>query len=121
VTDLEARLERALKAGDPAPRDPMFRIELMVRRERAALRRQLLTALAMACVAAILAALGLAVLYQAVGPGPGRLATIVAAGVMLTAFLAAPFVGPFPSLRSLAAHWRASALSTLRTMPGLRR
>ena len=40
MTDLETRLDHALKADDPAPRDPMFRIALIERREKAAFRKQ---------------------------------------------------------------------------------
>jgi len=118
MTDLEARLEHALKADVPAPRDPMFRIEILVRRERAAFRRRLLTGGAIALGAAILAALGLAAVDQLVGAGPGRLAAVAAAGVMLTGLLTAPYMGA--PLRGLAGRWRASASSALRTMPGAR-
>ena len=87
MSDLEARLERALVADDPAPLDPMFRIEIMLRRERAMFRTRLLTGVAMALGAAILAMLGLGAAGQLAGVP--RLAMIAAVGVVLTAFLAA--------------------------------
>jgi hypothetical protein len=114
MTDLEARLDRALKAGDPAPRDPMFRIEVLLRRERAVLRRRLArTAVALAAAVA-LAFIGLAVVDGLVGPGPVRQALIVAGAVILTAVLAA--TGAEAPPRALARHWLASVSWTLRTM-----
>ncbi len=115
MTDLEARLEQALKADDPAPRDPMFRIEIMLRRERAVFRRRLLVGVAMALGAAILAMLGLGAAGQLAGVP--RLAMIAAVGVVLTAFLAAAYASARPALRTAAASWRATALPTLRSTP----
>ena len=118
MTDLEARLECALRADDPAPRDPMFRIEILVRRERAAYRRRLLVAGAMALGAAILAPLVLGVIVGQVGAGPGRVAAVAAAGVVLTILLAAPHMGAL-ALRSLAGRWRATlGRRLLELMPG---
>jgi hypothetical protein len=45
VTDLDARLTAALQADTPPGRDPLFRIEVLQRRERARFRRQLLLAI----------------------------------------------------------------------------
>jgi hypothetical protein len=118
VTDLEGRLERALKADDPAPRDPMFRIEILARRERAALRRRLLTAGAVALGAAILAPLGLGVIDALAGAGTGRLVALTAASAALVAFLAAPWLGPAPG--TLAGRWRMRAVAILRMAPGAR-
>ena len=115
MTDLETRLDQALKAGAPAARDPMFRIQVMERRERATLQRRLLTACALAFAAAVLAALVLA-LAQSVLDGEERLAAIAVIGVALTALLAAPHLGGGAALRGLAA--RASW--TLSAIPGLR-
>ncbi len=114
MTDLESRLDEALKADGPPPRDPMFRIAVMVRRERAALRRRLLAGCGLAFGAAILAALGMQVLQ--VVPDAERLTAGVVAGAVLAALLAAPWLGGAPSLRGLLA--RAS--SVYRTIPGLR-
>jgi hypothetical protein len=112
MSDLEMRLERALKADTPAARDPMFRILVMERRTHATLRRRLLIAFALAFGAAILGALGLAV-AQTLLDGPEQLAAIAAICVALTALLAAPHLGGRAALRGLAQ--RAS--STIRTMP----
>jgi hypothetical protein len=105
MSDLQARLDRALKAGGPATRDPMFRIEVLLRRERQAFRRRLIASAGAALVAAIIAALGVAVLGDTVAPGPARLALLAAAGVVLTAVLTAPHLGTLPALRRLAGRW----------------
>ena len=118
MTDLEARLEQALKADDPAPRDPMFRVEILMRRERAAFRRRLLAAAVTALGVAILAPLGLGAIGELVGAGPMRLAAVAAAGVVLTVFLAAPYVGALPALRSLAGRPPASDPANPRPTPG---
>ena len=115
MTDLEARLDHALKADVPAVCDPMFRIAILVRRERAAVRRRLLAGAAVALAAAVLAALAFGVLGAAL-PGDQRLAALAAAGVVLTALLAAPYLGGTAALRVLAAR----AASALRAAPGLR-
>jgi hypothetical protein len=104
VTDLDARLEHALKAVDPAPRDPMFRVEILARRERAAFRRRVLGAVATALAAAILAPLGLAAISEVFAPGALQLAAVAAAGAGLMAFLTAPHLGM--PVRSLARLWR---------------
>ena len=106
MTDLEARLEHALTSDALPARDPMFRIEILMRRERAAFRRRLLTGGAMALGAAILAALGLVAIGDLIGAGLERLAVVTAAAVVLTAFLAAPYVGMLSSLRSFVERGR---------------
>jgi hypothetical protein len=120
VTDLEGRLQRALKADDPAPRDPMFRIEILARRERAAFRRRLWTAGAMALGAAILAPLGLGLIDELAGEGAGRLVALTAASAGLVAFLAAPWLGSFSATGGLTGRWRMRALAILRMAPGAR-
>jgi hypothetical protein len=98
----------------------MFRIEILARRERAAFRRRLLTAGAMALGAAILAPLGLSLIDELAGQGFGRLIALTAASAGLAAFLAAPWLGPFSATGSLAGRWRTRALMILRMAPGAR-
>lgn len=100
MTDLETRLQRAIKAGDSAPRDAMFRIDVLVRRERSLFRRRLLAAVATASAAAILGVL----LLGAAGSGPTLLAA--ATGVALTLLAAVPHAYTLSTLRDLAARWR---------------
>lgn len=109
MTDIETRLDEALKAGAPPPRDAMFRIEVLVRRERAQFRRWLLSAGAMAFVAGLLGVL--------VGVGAERLALIATAILALTAGLVAPWVETRPTVRNFVGFWRAGALATLQSIP----
>ena len=92
----------------------MFRIAVMERRERTALRRRLAASAVLAFGAAILAAFCVGLL-QAL-PGAEGLGAIAGAGALLTTLLAAPYLGGRAALRGLAARaaWR------LRTMPVLR-
>lgn len=69
MTGLETRLDSALKADAAVPRDPMFRIAILMRRERKLFRRQLLTGALMSLGAAILTALGLGAVRPLVGGG----------------------------------------------------
>jgi hypothetical protein len=110
MTDLDKRLDRALKADAPQARDPMFRIQVMERREQAALQRRLLAGFGLAFGVAILGALGLAA-AQTLLDGTERLAAMAAIGVVLTALLAAPYMGG--GLRDLAAR----AAMTFRSLP----
>jgi hypothetical protein len=109
MTDLETRLERALKADDPAPRDPKFRIEILMRRERMVFRRKLVTAFAMVIGATILGSLSLVAIGKLFGAGPERLELIAAVGVLATAvlLLVAPRLGALDTLRSSAGAWAA--------------
>ena len=101
MTDLETRLDRAFKADGPPARDPMFRLAVLERRERTALRRKVLASGVLAFVAAVLAALCVGQLDLV--PGGQRLAAIATAAALLTALLAAPHLGGRAALRALAA------------------
>ena len=105
MNDREARLDRALEAQSPAARDPMFRIAVLMRRERQALRRRFAAGAAVALAAAVIAALGFGLLGEWVGSGPLREALLAAAAVALTAVLTARAIGGLPALRRLAARW----------------
>ncbi len=114
MTELDTRLDKALKADTPPALDPMFRIQVLERREQAAVRRRLVAGSVLAFGVAILAALATGVL-QAL-PAVERLGAATAAGALLTALLVAPYLGGRAALNGLAA--RASW--TLRTLPRLR-
>jgi hypothetical protein len=115
MTELEARLENALKAETPPARDPMFRIRVMERREQAVLRRRVLAGAGVALGASVLAVVGF-VAVEALASGPERLAMLAAGGALVTTLMAAPYLGGRAALRGLAA--RASW--TLRALPVLR-
>lgn len=113
MTDPETRLNLALRADGLESRDPMFRLEILERRERAAFHRQLLAAGAKAFAAAILAALGLGAIDELLGGGAAWLAAVTAVGVVVTAVLAAPYAATASTLRSLLERWRTKGLSIL--------
>jgi hypothetical protein len=115
MSDLEARLDQALKADVPQARDPMFRVQVMERRAQAALRRRLLAGIVLTLVVAILGALGMAVAETLPG-GTERLAAIAGIGAALTALLAAPYLGGRTALRGLAqrAAWGLGAVARVR-------
>jgi hypothetical protein len=100
MNELEARLEAALKASDPPARDPLFRIELMVRHERMAVRRRVRAAVATAFGLAVTAALGAALLGAVAGDGTAGLAATGAASTVFVALLVLSSMGIRPKLPS---------------------
>jgi hypothetical protein len=93
LTDLEARLEAALRAPAAPARDPAFRVETLLRHEKALFRRKLMICCAVALAAVLAAALcGLS--------GAHTLQALVAAAVAGAAgFLAARHTrAPLPRL-----------------------
>lgn len=107
MTDVEARLERALKADAPATRDPMFRIEILMRRERAAMRRRLAAAGVVALVAAILTPFILTAIGALLGASELRLVVIGIVAALLTLAFTAPFIGTPSMLSGLRARLRS--------------
>ena len=107
MTDLEARLERALKAGAPAPRDPMFRIEILMRRESVAMRRRLLAAGGVALGAAILTPFILWAIGSLLGASELRLVVIAIGAGVLTLGFVGPYIGTPSVLRALSARFRS--------------
>lgn len=65
LTDMEARLEKVLRADLPPARDPMFRIAVLERREGQQLRRQLAATITGAALVTIMISLMLTVLVDA--------------------------------------------------------
>ena len=62
MNDIETRLTAALQADPPPAGDPLFRIETLVRLERARFRRRVGSALAVVGVPAVVAALNVRVI-----------------------------------------------------------
>ena len=97
MTDLESRLNAALGA-DPPARDALFRLEVLVRRERARFRRQLTLSLVAVLAAAILTGLSAPALLGWAGADPERLVVLVSlvaaavVGLMRASFAAVPGV-----------------------------
>jgi hypothetical protein len=65
VTDIEARLAKALRADLPPARDPLFRIAVLERRERWQLRRRIAATIVVGAFVTIMASLVLTVLVDA--------------------------------------------------------
>ena len=106
MNDLETRLQAALAAQAPQ-RNPMFRIQILLRREQAAFRRRLLAGIVMALAIAVAAALGLGMLGRAAGTGPLWALLVAGAGVVMTAALLISVAGARPALGGLAQRVRA--------------
>ena len=114
MSDLETRLEQALQADAAPARDAVFRIEIMLRRERSTFRRQVLTGAVLALVAAVLAALIAALLLLSLG---GRPTWALAAGlVLVAASLTALRLPPLTPLRIRIEGWRTGTSTRLRRM-----
>lgn len=73
MSDLETRLTDALHADTPPARDPLFRVELLVRLERARFRRQVRRAIAVVSVLAIAAAANVSLVEAWVTAGNDRI------------------------------------------------
>lgn len=112
MTDIEARLAAALEINRPAPRDPMFRVALMIRREQFAARQRLLRASFRIVAAAILSALAVVLAAELGGGSTVQLATAAIVGVALILSLSLPWS---------AAGLRSGALARVPAMlrPGL--
>jgi hypothetical protein len=73
MSDLETRLTAALQADLPPARDPLFRVEVLVRLERARFRRRVGRALVVVGVLAVLAALNVRLIDDWVAADSRRL------------------------------------------------
>ena len=87
MTDLEKRLQRAFAADASPATDPLFRLQVIIRRQRAALRRQFVEALGFACASAVLAVLVLRAVDEVIQSSSARL--------VVTAILAMGYVVVF--------------------------
>lgn len=65
LTDSEARLEKALRAGLPPARDPLFRNAVLERRERRLLRRRIAATISVGAIVSVMGSLVLASLVDA--------------------------------------------------------
>lgn len=84
MSDLETRLTAALGADAPPARDPVFRVEVLIRLERARFRRQVVRALAVAGALAVLAAVNAPIIDAWIAAASQRLWIVaLAAAAML--------------------------------------
>ncbi len=114
MSDLETRLDQALQADAAPARDPLFRIQIMLRRERMDFRKQAWAAVALALGASLLAALVAGLVMAALGGRP--IAALAAGLVILVAVLAAPRLAALPAVQVLFGGWQAHAQARLRTI-----
>lgn len=100
MSDLETRLTAALHADVPPARDAVFRVEVLVRLERARFRRQMGRTAVVAMLLAFLAVLNLPVIDAWMTADGGRLWFVALAA---TAAFYAPFVWMIrPGFRTVA-------------------
>ena len=95
MTELESRLRAALGADTPPARDTLFRLEVLVRRERGRFRRQLRLTVGAVFAAAVLVGLNAQALGAWVGADPARL-------VVMAAFAVAGVFAALPDVRAFA-------------------
>ena len=86
MSDLETRLSAALHGDEPPARDPLFRVETLVRLERARFRRQVRRMLALVGVLAVLAAVNVRLIDSWVAANDQRVwtAALAAAATLWT-------------------------------------
>jgi hypothetical protein len=94
MNDLETRLKDALHADEPPVRDPLFRVEVLLRLERARFKRRVGRALAVAGVLAVLAAMNVRVIDDWVAADDRRLWIAALAAVATLWTIAAVMTGP---------------------------
>jgi hypothetical protein len=101
MSDLDARLDAALREDLPPERDAVFRIGVLVRRERTRFKRRLALAIAVSFLTAGLAAVGTQSILTWVNADVRRL--WIVAAIAATAIIALPGVpiSSTPGLRSL--------------------
>lgn len=101
MSDLERRLTDTMRVDAPPARDASFRVDVLVRLERARFRRQVALSVAVALVVAVFAA-ATAPALDAWMEADIQRAWIVALGAVVAMFgLSAALVGTRPGLRNL--------------------
>ena len=102
MTDLESRLHAVLGADAPPARDALFRLNVLVRRERARFRRQIMLTVAAVLVVAIVVALNVRALESWIGADPGRLVVVSVLGAVAVASLPGSPFAALPGVRTFA-------------------
>lgn len=116
MSDLDTRLDEALKADAAAPRGPMFRIQVTLARERRAFRRQLLIVGVVGLATVLLSALAAASAAQAVQPGPWRLTVVGSIASILPLAVAGVGLRKLGLLGGIIEPMRARTASVLRPL-----
>ena len=102
MSDLESKLTAALNADAPPARDAKFRIEVLLRIERARFKRRLIMAVSVAFAAAAIVALNAQVIAAWITTDIWRLGIVAAATVAATFSLSGVPLEALPGFRRLA-------------------
>jgi len=102
MTDRESRLNAALGADAPPVRDALFRLDVLVRRERARFRRQLSLTVAVVLAAAIPAGLNAQALGAWAGADTERLLAVTALATAAVMALIGTPLAELPGVRTFA-------------------
>src|SRR5262245_16509350 len=102
MSELDARLTAALQADAPPERDPLFRVELLMRQERARFKRRVVLTIAVACVAAVLAALNVRAAEAWMAVDVSRVALVAIGATAVVFALPGVPIETLPGARTLA-------------------
>ena len=102
MSDLESKLTAALNADAPPARDAKFRIEVLVRIERARFKRRLILAVSVAFAAAAMVGLNAQVIAAWITTDIWRLGIVAAATIAATFSLSGVPLEALPGFRRLA-------------------
>lgn len=113
MADLETRLQRAFAADAPPATDPLFRVQVILRQQRAALRRQLAEGFRYACACSVLTVLVLQVVDEVGESARVRLVVTAILALSYMAIFTRRYLG-MPSFVHLMRAWLRSVKATLR-------
>jgi FtsH-binding integral membrane protein len=102
MSDPDIKLTAALNADAPPARDAKFRVEVLLRIERARFRRRIFRTLAVAFAAAVLVAVNAQAIEAWIAMDISRLWIVAAAAVVAMFSLSGVPIGAMPGLRGLA-------------------
>ena len=102
MSDLDIRLKTALDADPPPARDAKFRVEVLLRIERARFKRRVVTTLAVAFAAAALVAVNAQAIEGWIATDIWRLGMVAATAVILMISLSGVPIAALPGLRGFA-------------------
>jgi hypothetical protein len=109
MSDLDDKLAAALNADPPPERDAKFRVEVLLRIERARFQRRVIRTLAVAFVAAVLVAINAQAIAGWIETDIWRFSIIAVGAVVATVALSGVPVEALPVFRTLArafGRWR---------------
>lgn len=102
MSDLDSRLTAALNADPPPSRDARFRVEVLLRIERARFKQRVLMTLAVAFVAAALVAVNAQAIESWIAMDTSRLWIVALGAVIATFSLSGVPIEALPGFRGVA-------------------